>query len=214
MFHLNDMKYPYENHKHLYVKQIGLSQPEWGNGSGKISPHCDDLYEDCETDYLSLTVVRNDLKVPTLFYMLSQVISDLTDEEIEKLTKIVPIFISGANVKGVVKEKERPVIEVKDGRVFISLDFRDDVRTGQRMRVSHEDDARLLGKIQASLGSSESVMVPSLAGAFSIFSNREVLHARSNLNVSADGGQFDLETTPRLLLRSKGPKDSGIVPKI
>lgn len=55
LLHLNDLKYPYEEHKLLYLKPEGIKYEEWGNGLGKITPHSDDLYEKIDTDFLSLT---------------------------------------------------------------------------------------------------------------------------------------------------------------
>ena len=89
---INDIKYAYEDHKTIFIKPDGFAVGDWGNGAGAISPHCDDLYEETDTDLLSLTTCRDKLKVSTLFFMANQIFKNLSDNEMDRLIKMVALF--------------------------------------------------------------------------------------------------------------------------
>ena len=65
LFGLVDIERLYEKHK--IIAPIYSSQDEWGKGSGKISPHVDDLYEEMPTPLLALMVAKDDIGIPTKF---------------------------------------------------------------------------------------------------------------------------------------------------
>src|SRR5690606_1368859 len=95
LFHLTDIKYDYEEHKALYLKPSAEKYREWGNGHGDITPHSDDLYENLNVDYLALTVCRDVTKTPTAYYFPSDLLCDLSDEEVHELLTMQAMFISG-----------------------------------------------------------------------------------------------------------------------
>ncbi|KFM73022.1 hypothetical protein X975_16553, partial [Stegodyphus mimosarum] len=203
---LRDIKYPHEDHKHLFIKPEGVKKKEWGKGAGRISPHCDDLYEDIDTDLLSLTTCRDNLKVSTLLFTADQIFNILSDDEVYRLTKIMPSFVSGINVEGTVKAKKRPILSVEHNNFFLRLDYRIDELTGLRMQVDNEEDMAILKKIQAYLMPQNAIKAGTEAGHFVVVANMKVLHAREaiqNLEVTCS---LNLQTTPRLLFRSKGPR--------
>lgn len=138
LFHLTDIKYEYEEHKALYLKPAAEKHREWGNGHGDITPHSDDLYEHLNVDYLALTVCRDTTKTPTAYYFPSDVLSHLTDEDIQTLLTMKAAFISGKNVEGF-KERVRNVVEYSDVYGYrFSLDFRIDANNGERMRADRK----------------------------------------------------------------------------
>ncbi|MCZ6914152.1 MAG: hypothetical protein O7C59_06620, partial [Rickettsia endosymbiont of Ixodes persulcatus] len=203
---IRDIRYPYEDHKKIFIKPEGVQKKEWGNGAGAISPHCDDLYEEEDTDLLSLTTCRDTLKGSTLLFMAKQIFSILSDTEMDRLTKMIAIFISGINVNGTVKEKKRPVLSYKNSNFFMALDYRVDESTGARMRIKDESDLALLEKIKMHLTPDKAMKPKSEVGNFVILSNSKVLHAREALQAVTGLCSLDLDTTPRLLFRSKGPR--------
>lgn len=203
---INDIKYPYEDHKKIFIKPEGFQTSDWGNGSGAISPHGDDLYEDIDTDLLSLTTCRDKLKVSTLLFMADKIFKNLSDSEMDRLTKMIPLFSSGKNVNNIVIEKKRPVLSCKNNSFFMALDYRVDENRGDRMRVEDEQDLAILRKIKTHLTSDNALRAESEVGNFVILSNTKVLHAREAINAVKELCSLDLDTTPRLLFRSKGPR--------
>ncbi|MGC1854335.1 MAG: hypothetical protein WA659_03070 [Candidatus Aquirickettsiella sp.] len=203
---INDIKYLYEDHKKIFIKPEGFKIDDWGNGAGAISPHCDDLYEDTDTDLLSLTICRDKLKVSTLLFMADQIFKNLSDSEMDRLTKMIPLFSSGKNVKDIVIEKKRPVLSCKNNSFFMAFDYRVDENKGDRMRVEDEQDLAILRKIKTFLTSDNALRAESEVGNFVILSNTKVLHAREAINAVKELCTLDLDTTPRLLFRSKGPR--------
>ncbi len=203
---INDIKYPYEDHKRIFIKPEGFEMGDWGNGAGAISPHCDDLYEAVDTDLLSLTICRDKLKVSTLLFMADQIFKNLSDNEMDRLIKMVPLFSSGRNVTDKVIERKRPVLLCKNNSFFMSLDYRVDEKRGDRMRVQDDQDLALLKKIKNSLSCDNALKAESEVGNFVILSNSKVLHAREAINAVKELCAWDMDTTPRLLFRSKGPR--------
>jgi hypothetical protein len=212
LFRLNDIKYDYEDHKRLYVKPEGLTYKSWGNGRGEITPHCDDLYEKVDPTLLALTVARDETQTSTTFYQTKHVIKDLSDIEIEKLSRIEADFISGKNVKGGVRYNSRKVLEFNEEKsdVKIAMDFRIDDENGQRMITKLRSDTALLEKIGASFDQYDHISSVPETGTFLIVANRKGLHAREMLQLNEEQIERiktgDVELVPRLLYRSKGPK--------
>lgn len=203
---INDIKYPYEDHKRIFIKPEGFEIGDWGNGAGAINPHCDDLYEKVDTDLLALTTCRDQLKVSTLLFMANQIFKNLSDNEMDRLIKMVPLFSSGRNVTDKVIEKKRPVLLCKNNSFFMSLDYRVDEKRGDRMQVQNEQDVALLKKIRNILSADNALKAESEVGNFVILSNSKVLHAREAINAMKELCSMDMDTTPRLLYRSKGPR--------
>lgn len=210
LFHLTDIKYEYEEHKALYLKPAAEKHREWGNGHGDITPHSDDLYEHLNVDYLALTVCRDTTKTPTAYYFPSDVLSHLTDEDIQTLLTMKAAFISGKNVEGF-KERVRNVVEYSDVYGYrFSLDFRIDANNGERMRAVNGGQ-QVLDKIRAGLRSAKHGVSTAETGTFLIIANHKIMHARTMLNISKDevrkqANTSTFATTPRLLFRSKGPR--------
>lgn len=203
---INDIKYSYEDHKKLFIKPEGFQIGDWGNGAGAISPHCDDLYEDIDVDLLSLTTCRDELKASTLLFLADQIFKNLSDNEIDRLTKIFPLFSSGKNVNDIIKERKRPVLSYKNSNFFMAIDCRVDENRGERMRIEDEQDLAILRKIKSNLTSDNAIKAEPEVGSFVVLSNTKVLHAREALKAIKELCSLDLEKTPRLLFRSKGPR--------
>jgi len=212
LFHLNDIKYPYEDHKELYVKPEGINYKSWGNGGGEILPHCDDLYEKTDAALLSLTVAKDETKTSTTFYQTKHIIKDLTDKEIEKLSRMKADFISGKNVIGI-KYNSRKVLDYdsKEDDVKIAMDFRIDRNTGQRMTTRLRSDSALLDKIGNAFDKYDHISSVPETGTFLIVANQKGLHSRDMLKLTEEHIERiktgDVEKAPRLLYRSKGPKN-------
>ncbi len=203
---IKDIKYPYEEHKKIFIQPEGFEINDWGKGAGAISPHCDDLYEETDTDLLSLTTCRDKLKVSTLLFMANQIFKNLTDSEIDRLTKMMPLFSSGKNVSDRVIEKKRSALTYKNDSFFMALDYRMDGSNRDRMRVEDEQDLSVLRKIKTYLTSDSALKAESEVGNFVVLSNTKVLHAREAINAVKKLCSLDLDITPRLLFRSKGPR--------
>ena len=215
IFHLRDIKYQYEDHKELYIKPEGLKAKEWGNGQGEIKPHCDDLYEDIETDLLALTVGRDETRTPTTFIQTKHILGLLTDKEILQLSKIKARFISGKNVGGgkIIKEEYRNILELTKNGVSLVMDFRIDDVTGQRMQSFNDKDQALLDKIRGFINNKDNDCIQAIdiiPGGIGVINNKAALHSRADLKglteeqidkIKAD----NIEVTPRYLNRSKGP---------
>lgn len=216
LFYLKDIKYPYENHKALYIKPEGLNVRAWGNGKGDITPHSDDLYEETATTLLSLTVAKDETKTPTLFYQTKHILEGLDDAEIIRLRGMKAKFISGKNVEGVVKANYRQVLgydEAKDD-VTMAMDFRVDDKVGARMmlegRMCLRSDSAIMTKIQDNLGNIDPIHSVPVTGTFLIVANMKGLHARQEIEINEEQIARvltgNIENAVRLLYRSKGPK--------
>lgn len=127
LFYVNDIQYPYEEHKVLYLNSSGMDYDEWGKGWGKISPHQDDIYEAISTDYLALTVCRDTTKTPTRCYLPKDIVDGFSDKELWQLMNTKAKFISGKNVSGRVMCRECNIVQFNPlyGITF-NLDFRID----------------------------------------------------------------------------------------
>jgi len=210
LFGLQDIKYPYEDHKMLYIKPEGLNYKEWGNGKGEITPHSDDLYEKIDTDLLALTVAIDKTKTPTQFFQAKDILKIINDEELEDLQKIEADFISGKNVSGL-KTKTRKIVDYdsENDETKIALDFRIDKNTGQRMIPRLRSQQALLKKIENGLTDCAHISSVPETGTFMIFANLKGLHARTEIHLEesyVQGIMIDpVKYSPRTLFRSKGP---------
>lgn len=212
LFYIVDIKYDYEEHKALYLKSMDESQREWGNGYGDISPHSDDLYENLNIDYLSLTVSRDITKTPTLYYKPKDIINKMTDSEVALLLEAKAEFFSGKNVDGR-KSRVRNVIDYtnENGYLF-SMDFRIETGDNKRMLPTNESCELIIDKVRNIVSNCTPIKSFSNTGTFLILSNRKVLHARSPLQMNvneiktAPGSSISYENAPRLLYRSKGQR--------
>ena len=74
------------------------------------------------------------------------------------------------------------------------------------MRVEDDQDLTLLKKIRTFLSSENALKAESEIGNFVILSNTKVLHAREAINAVKELCSLDMDATPRLLFRSKGPR--------
>lgn len=210
IFNLMDIKYPYEDHKALYLKKSKKQVGEWGNGSGDISLHSDDLYEDISADYLSLTTCRDLSNTPTSYVLTKDILDHLADEELNILLNIEANFISGKNVDGL-KTRKHKILEFCEKRGFISrLDFRIDDFNGQRMTIANENPSKeeidVFNKLFAISKEIEHSKVNNGLGSFLIIDNYKVLHARSNIKHYPSEGYDHPKDAFRLLYRSKGPR--------
>jgi hypothetical protein len=209
LFALKDIKYPYEEHKKLYLKPSGEHYKNWGNGYGEITPHSDDLYEDLDSDFLSLTVCRDTTNTPTIFYFPKDILRDFTDSELLRLFDMKMKFISGKNVH-ILKTRERDMIEFNPESGFkFFLDFRIDNDTGERMQAMNSDDKKLIDKMRTNILSCPYKESVAKTGTFLIVANHKVLHARPQMKINralaaeiAENSHYS--ATPRLLYRSKG----------
>lgn len=163
LFGLNDIQYPYEKHKKLYLKVEGLNRSGWGNGKGDIVPHSDDIYEVLDTKLLALTVIKdetNDEKgTKTIFYQAKHIFNLLDDEEIARLLEIEATFFSGANVTAM-QHRKRNILSYNEDSddITMVLDFRKDSNIGmekERMKLvektnSEESEAnqKLINKLR------------------------------------------------------------------
>lgn len=209
LFSLNDIKYPYEEHKKLYLKPNGMRYKDWGNGYGEITPHSDDLYEDLDVDFLSLTVCRDETNTPTIFYFPRDILHNFTDTELLRLFEMRVKFISGKNVE-ILKTKERNIIiyDPDQGYKFF-LDFRVDSDIGERMLPVKSVDKALIDKMRDNVLSCPYISSEARAGTFLIIANHKILHARAQMQISRkiatkSARYIHYSSTPRLLYRSKG----------
>ncbi|MDP1574315.1 MAG: hypothetical protein Q8L78_05240 [Coxiellaceae bacterium] len=211
LFHLTDLHYPYEEHKVLYLKPTGNQYKDWGNGYGEILPHSDDLYEDLDTDYLSLTICKDFTKTPTLLFLLKDILKDFSDLELMRLFGVRAKFISGKNVN-ILKTRERKIIEYFPEVGFkFYLDFRKDVHGGDRMIFDSQDDKSLIDKIKHNMMVLKPHESISKTGTFLMIANHKVLHARGQLNLDIKvatklAKTLDFRDAQRLLYRSKGQR--------
>lgn len=210
MFHVKDMQYSYEEHKEISVRPEGLEFTDWGRGSGEITPHCDDLYEDIDTGMLSLTVCDDETQTATQLIQLKDILAELTDEDIEQLWRMEATFISGKNVRGR-KEVTRPILEISpDSGLSMSLDFRKDPESGDRMLVD-DIDKPLIDKLRNIVERCQRTSSVPQTGTFLAVNNHKALHVRPELKLTAPQKERVLSgdpNKPRLLFRSKGPNDS------
>ncbi|VEG12874.1 hypothetical protein [Moraxella cuniculi] len=210
IFNLIDIKYPYEDHKALYLKKSKKQVGEWGNGSGDISLHSDDLYEDISADYLALTTCRDLSNTPTSYALAKDILNCLTDDELNILLNIEANFISGKNVNGL-KIKKHKILEFCEQRGFLCrLDFRIDDFNGQRMTIANENPSKaeidVFDKLFTISKAISHNTVDNGLGSFLIIDNYKVLHARSNIKYYPSEGYDCPKDAFRLLYRSKGPR--------
>ncbi|OOF37557.1 hypothetical protein [Rodentibacter heidelbergensis] len=209
IFNLMDIKYPYEDHKALFLKKSINEISEWGNGSGDISLHSDDLYEDISSDYLSLTTCRDLSNTPTSYLLAKDILDLLTDNELEILLNIEANFISGKNVNGL-KSKKAKILESCEERGFLSrFDFRIDNVNGQRMTIANnpsKEEVSVFEKLFEISKNLKSRTIDNGLGTFLIIDNYKVLHARSSVKHYPSSGYEHPKDAFRLLYRSKGPR--------
>ncbi len=209
LFGLSDIKYPYEEHKKIYLKADGINYQDWGNGFGKISPHSDDLYEELDTELLSLTVCRDKTNTSTSLYLYKDIFSEFSDLEISQLFNITAKFISGKNVSAY-KYRERKVIEYQKKIGFnIFFDFRVDTEIGCRMLPTCSIGLQLLKKAKETIHNCHNQETLSQTGTFTIISNLKALHAREEMHINKKialeiANINNYAISPRLLFRSKG----------
>lgn len=216
LFHLTDIKYPYEDHKSLYLMPEGINFKEWGNGYGKISPHSDDLYEDISTDYLSLTVCRDNTNTPTRCFFLKDIFAGFSDSDLSELLEINVKFISGKNVKKRNIEKIKKLIEFDPFYgIIANLDFRIDDVSGERMRALKPKHNRLLNKLRFNLANTCFEESIAKTGTFFIVANHKVLHSRGPMNTDINNlNSISTQHPSRLLFRSKGNRKANTFSEI
>ncbi|MCE2706750.1 MAG: hypothetical protein LW807_06715 [Proteobacteria bacterium] len=211
IFHLNDIKYNYEDHKALFLKPTGENYRDWGNGYGEITPHSDDLYEETPTDFLALTVCRDITKTPTSCYLPKDLLTNFNDDEISCMLDMKVKFISGKNVQ-IVKQLERNIIEYdKINGVRMFMDFRVDNHTGERMIAMNPKYQKIIDKMRDKILECKPIYSVPETGTFLIIANYKVLHARAILNMNKSLAREvslnpNFNITPRLLYRSKGSR--------
>lgn len=209
LFGLNDIKYPYEEHKNIYLKPGGENYRDWGNGLGEITPHADDLYEDLNTDFLSLTVCRDTTNTPTEIFFPKDILRQFTDAEIKRLFNLKVKFISGKNVS-IQKSRIRSIVEYHSNVGFkFYLDFRIDTDAGERMAAVNPNDKDLIEKMRSAITTCQKAKSISHTGTFTIVANFKVLHARAAMHINRDlaisiAKTKDYSFAPRLLFRNKG----------
>ena len=209
LFALNDIKYPYEEHRNIYLKPGGENYRDWGNGFGEITPHSDDLYENLNTDFLSLTVCRDNTNTPTEIFFPKDILHNFSDEEIRRLFDLKVKFISGKNVT-INKSRERNMIEYHPITGFkFFLDFRIDTDAGERMIPIDRKDRDLIEKMRINIASCAPEKSVSKVGTFTIVANFKVLHARAQMRIDQKlaveiANSKDYSLAPRLLFRNKG----------
>lgn len=209
LFGLNDIKYPYEEHKKIYLKPGGENYRDWGNGFGEITPHADDLYEDLNTDFLSLTVCRDTTNTPTEIFFPKDIFHNFTNDDIKRLFNLKVKLISGKNVS-IQKSRIRNVVEYCPIAGFkFYLDFRVDTDVGERMIPINSSDTDLIEKMRLAIASCKKENSFSHTGTFTIVANFKVLHARAEMNIDRTlateiANNKDYTFAPRLLFRSKG----------
>ncbi|WP_296619965.1 hypothetical protein [Marivirga sp.] len=212
LFQLTDIKYDYEEHKALFLKPSGEFYKDWGNGYGAITPHSDDLYENLNIDYLSLTICRDITKTPTSYIFPRDIVKNFNDIDLCKLLHLKAKFLSGKNV-AILKERERNIMEYSEkyGLRFF-LDFRIDNHTGERMQAVDPGEQYLIDMMRDNVSNfSQEQSIPE-TGTFLIVANHKVLHGRPQMNIDkSEIGNYTKHScfidTPRLLFRSKGPRN-------
>lgn len=208
LFDLNDIKYPYEEHKNIYLKPGGEDYRDWGNGLGEITPHADDLYEDLNTDFLSLTVCRDTTNTPTEIFFPKDILRAFTNDEIKQLLDMKVNFISGKNIS-IQKSRIRNVVEYDTTLGFkFYLDFRIDTEAGERMIPTNPKDRLLIEKMRSAINICRKEKSTSCTGTFTIVANYKVLHARAEMHI--DRNIAKLQKQKIILLRQDyylGTKD-------
>ncbi|KTC84772.1 hypothetical protein [Legionella drozanskii] len=121
-------------------------------------------------------------------------------------------FKSGKNVD-ILKIRERNIVEYteKYGLRFF-LDFRIDNHTGERMQAIDPNEQYLIDMMRERVSSCPKEQSISTTGTFLIVANHKILHGRPQMNIDKSlAGEYTsdgrLSKTPRLLFRSKGPRD-------
>ncbi len=200
---LIDIKYPYEEHKELFPKEQAGGAVDWGKGLGIIRPHSDDLYEDRDINIMSLTVCKDISRTPTWFWLLKDVVSCLTDEELGQLASSEATFFSGTNVEGQGIQVKKPILRRDDVEgLAIRLDFRIDNTVGPRMRSEDPAVTAIIEKMRVGLKTLKPLASNPSTGTVAFLANFKILHGRSQLNpVMLYEGE-----SSRILFRSKGIK--------
>ena len=208
IFYINDIIYPYDNHKALYLKNTGRQFKEWGNGLGEITPHIDDPYEALSADLLSLTICRNISGINTRCYFPKDLLAILNEEELNRLTNMTATFISGKNIDAFVKHHEQAIVNVDDRNgITFNLDFRVDDVNGKRMLVDDPNDEKIIEKLRNHLPKCNYFAPDLTTGACLIIANKKLLHGRSKLEVVEElPDNITVFNAPRLIFRSKGPR--------
>lgn len=198
-----------KNIKNLYLKPNGENYRDWGNGFGEITPHADDLYEDLNTDFLSLMVCRDITNTPTEIVFPKDIFREFSEIEIAKLLEVKVKFISGKNIS-IQKSRTRNIIEhTLDAGFKFYLDFRIDTEVGERMIPIDPNDRELIEKMRLTIINCPKVRSLSRTGTFTILANYKVLHARAQMNIDRGlaikiANTQDYFFAPRLLFRNKG----------
>lgn len=211
LFHLTDIQYEYEEHKTLHLKYSATDYKDWGSGYGEITPHSDDLYENLNVDYLSLTICRDNTKTPTKCFFPKEILRNFSDDELFRLKNVKANFKSGKNVD-ILIQRIRNVLEYSEKYGFrFFLDFRVDNITGKRMVACNMEDQFLFDKMSEAIEDCPYETSIPETGTFFIVANYKVLHARAQMGIEKKIAiQFSqtpsLINTPRLLYRSKGPR--------
>jgi hypothetical protein len=199
-----DIKYPYEEPKELFPKNTQTGASDWGKGYGIIRPHSDDIYEFRDINAMCLTVCKDTSSTPTWFWLLKDVVSDLTDEELGKLAFSEAIFTSGTNVEGTNLESKKSILRMDSSEgVTLRLDFRIDDSVGPRMRFEGSDAPQIsaiIEKMRNTFKKLKPLASKPNTGSVGLLSNFKILHGRSALNpVMLYEGE-----SSRILFRSKG----------
>ncbi|MDE5603792.1 MAG: hypothetical protein K2I71_07785 [Helicobacter sp.] len=199
---LNDICYPYKQHKYLCLGKDSHLFNEWGMGAGEISLHCDDIYEDMEIELLSLSIWRDVTKTPTILLHPRELIKNLSDEDFLYMFESQAEFKSGKNVK-IAKSQIKSLAFYKDGfGVGFNLDFRIDRDVGKRMVGLNKKTQFLIDKLKEMLKECK-IYTFGDEDSFLMAVNKKVLHGRVKLNIPKKMDST-LSSTPRVLLRSKG----------
>lgn len=200
-----DVKYPYESHKELFPKNNSEIDSDWGKGLGIIRPHSDDLYESRAVNTMSLTVCKDTSCTPTWLWLLQDIVSCLTDQELGEFVLAEALYCSGKNVEGTSFVVKKPVLRKDEAEGFgLRLDFRIDPTLGARMKFESETTSKLFDRMRQCLRTIKPVSTNPSTGSISIISNYKALHGRSSLNAK----MLTEGESSRILFRSKGFKES------
>ncbi|WP_297809646.1 hypothetical protein [uncultured Helicobacter sp.] len=201
---LNDIYYPYEQHKYLLLGKDSHLFSEWGMGAGEISLHSDDIYEELEVELLSLSIWKDTTKTPTLLLHPRELVKRLNDEDFLCLFESYAEFKSGKNVK-VSKSQIKPLIFYKDDfGLGFNLDFRIDREVGDRMIGVDKKSQAFIDRFREMLKECETYAFGD-EECFLVVVNKKTLHGRESLNGAGKVSDIArLSSVPRVLLRSKG----------
>ncbi|WP_330924335.1 hypothetical protein [Candidatus Sororendozoicomonas aggregata] len=166
---LDDIRYPYENHKFIYPKDTGIGVSEWGNGYGDISPHSDDLYENIDTDLLSLTILKDKTSSSTKIYDIEAIIEKLPKDLKEKILDMKFSYLSGKNVNGRLLKRDRSLVEKKGNKNYYNIDFRVESNIGERMFSDIPENKILLESLRLACKKVEPLSSYGKTGTFIVF---------------------------------------------